>query len=541
MPFIPVIERELRSSARQPFTYWLRALAVSALLLASLLFGLNYGFEHNIGGKLFSSLHFTLFCAIWLLVPLLTADCISRERREGTLGLLFLTRLKGPDIVVAKGVAHGFRALTLWIAVLPVIAVPFLLGGLSRAEIVLSVLIDLSAMSWALAAGLLASTWSKTWTQAVFRAASLALFFLFAIGALTGMALTSAATSRSPVAFWAGLSSQTILSADSQGSLDYMLALGLGFLSNASGAWEKYFLRVLSVPGLLGAMAQVAIVSLIVLAVAVLLAGARTKRIWQEQPPSAQRLWFTKTFTTPIFWISFFKKWMRRKLEHNPIGWLEQRTWTGRVLTWGWFAVIVSIYSAVLTDRNFFRGYNSIQKAIGWLLSGSLALSAAGSFRRERESGVLELLLVSPVGEAEILFGRLRGLWGQFFPAFAMLLGVWMYFSSLLPGPDDGAISFYGISFFTLPVIGLYYSLRCRHFMTAFLCTLLVGLILPLVLPGVVRFIYWIYSVSASTGPIFHRSALSGFLQFAFAIVCWNRLYHRLVRRAFPLERGEAQ
>src|SRR6267154_12327 len=129
MPFLPVIERELRSSSRQAFTYYLRALGVGALLLASLLFGLDQGFEPNLGSKLFGSLHFTLFCAIWIIVPLLTADCISRERREGTLGLLFLTRLRGPDIVVAKGLAHGLRALTLWIAVLPVVAIPFMLGG----------------------------------------------------------------------------------------------------------------------------------------------------------------------------------------------------------------------------------------------------------------------------------------------------------------------------------------------------------------------------------------------------------------------------
>jgi len=37
-----------------------------------------------------------------------------------------------------------------------------------------------------------------------------------------------------------------------------------------------------------------------------------------------------------------FSAWMLRKLERNPIGWLEQRTWTGRLVTWGWFAVIMS-------------------------------------------------------------------------------------------------------------------------------------------------------------------------------------------------------
>jgi ABC-type transport system involved in multi-copper enzyme maturation permease subunit len=327
---------------------------------------------------------------------------------------------------------------------------------------------------------------------------------------------------------------------DIEGSLDYTLALGLGFLSNASGTWQKYFLRLVTPAQMFGALLQVAALSSVVLAGSVLIAGARTRRIWQEQPPSAQQIWFQKTFTTPIIGISFFKRWMLRKLQRNPIGWLEQRTWTGRIITWGWFAIIISVYSAVFTDRNFFRGYNSIQKSIGWLLCGSLALSAAGSFRRERESGVLELLLVSPVGEAEILFGRLRGLWGQFFPAFAIFIGIWMYFDAILPSDDDSSMAFYGIGFFTLPVIGLYYSLRCRQFITAFLSTVMVGMVLPIVLPGLVRFAWWFYSASAPSGPLFYRSVLSGLLQFVLAVFCWKRLYQRLVRRAFPLERGEA-
>ena len=541
MPFIPVIERELRASSRQPFTYWLRAIAVSALILASLLFGLSHGFEPNLGSGLFSRLHFTLFCAIWVLVPLLTADCISRERREGTLGLLFLTRLKGPDIVVAKSVAHGLRALTLWVAVLPIIAIPFMLGGLSRIEILLSLLIDLSVMCWALSAGLLASTWSKSWTQAIFCAAFLALFFLLLIGTTTGMVISSVVTSGGAMGTRLTGGSPMIIPMNIEGSLDYTLAVGLGFLSNASGAWQQYFLRLISARQMFGAMLQVVAVSAVVLAGSILLAGARTRRIWQEQPASAQQLWLKKTFTTPIIWISFFKRWMLRKLERNPIGWLEQRTWTGRLITWGWFAIIVSVYSAVFTDRNFFRGYNSVQKSIGWLLCGSLGLSAAGSFRRERESGVLELLLVSPVGEAEILFGRLRGLWGQFFPAFAIFIGIWMYFDTLLPTDgSDNSMSYYGICFFTLPVIGLYYSLRCRQFITAFLCTIMVGMVLPIVLPGLVRFVWYFYSISGASGPVFYRSVLSGLLQFAFAFLCWRRLYQRLVKRAFPLERGEA-
>src|SRR3989442_1335794 len=202
MIVLPVISRELRASARHSFTYNLRTLGVAALLLASLFFGINHGFGPTMGGQLFGSLHFTLFAAIWILVPLLTADCISRERREGTLGLLFMTKLKASDIVVAKGLAHGLRAMTLWLAVLPVVTIPFLLGGLSWGEALLSFSINFSAICCALAAGLLASSWSRTWLRALLLAAVLSILFLLALGTAVGWIWASLL---SPASFRGGM------------------------------------------------------------------------------------------------------------------------------------------------------------------------------------------------------------------------------------------------------------------------------------------------------------------------------------------------
>ena len=102
-------------------------------------------------------------------------------------------------------------------------------------------------------------------------------------------------------------------------------------------------------------MVKLTAFSLLALAIAALVAGAKTTRVWQEEPPSTRQRWLEKTFCTPIIWLNFFRRWMRRKLERNPIGWLEQRTWSGRLITWGWFGVIVSLLSAALTERNFFN------------------------------------------------------------------------------------------------------------------------------------------------------------------------------------------
>ena len=526
MNVLPVIVRELRASARQPFTYYVRVLGATALLLASLLFGVYQGFEIGMGRRLFGALHCTLFCAIWVLVPMLTADCISRERREGTLGLLFLTPLKGTDIVVAKGLAQGLRALTLELAVVPVLTIPFLLGGVSRTEALMSVVVNANAMCWALAAGLLATAWSKAWLRALLAAAFLAaaFFLILVIGA--GWFLVQA--------FIAGRPGQI----DSY--WDVILTEGFDMLINTRGQWADY-MRAASASTLFLALAQVTLLSLLALVTAVLAAGAKTPRSWQEEPPSRRRIWWQQTFCTPVLWLAFFRPWMRRKLERNPIGWLEQRTWSGRLVTWGWFAVLISIYSTVLTYRSFFEDTNTVQETIAWLLAGSMAMSAAGSFRRERQTGVLELLLVSPLGENQIISGRLRGLWGQFLPSVCLLLAVWVFFSTFQPNAGNaGAFLYSAVSFLTVPVFGLYFSLCCRNFITAFLATITLGLLLPMVLSEVLVAVQWGYGNSYSDFPWdLHPSWGGAVCQGLLAVFCWERLFLRLKRRAFPLERTE--
>jgi ABC-type transport system involved in multi-copper enzyme maturation permease subunit len=547
MTVLPVIVRELRSSARHAFTYYLRTIGAGAALLACMFFGLTRGFDPNLGGLLFGSLHTTLFWGIWLFVPLLTADCISRERREGTLGLLFLTQLKASDIVVAKGLAHGLRALTLWLAILPVAAIPILLGGVSWIEALLSIMINFSALCWALAVGLLASAWSTAWLRALLRAAVLTLCSLLSMAALAGWFLLAVL---SPTA-WRGW----------QSSSEFLFVMGLHFIANPTGLWANYApvfsstgsfsgpRLVWTPPGsglssthqLLWGLSELTALSLLVLFLAILLAGRKTRRVWQEEGPSRRSVWLEKIFCTPVVWVSFFRRWMRRKLERNPIGWLEQRTWSGRLVTWGWLAVLISLYSAVLTDRNFFRGSEKMQETMAWMLAGSMAMSAANSFRRERDSGVMELLLVSPLAERQIIWGRLRGLWSQFLPAFVLLLGVWYYLSTFLPYENaPNPIAFFIGCMLCLPMIGLYFSLRCRHFIAAYLAALAVGLLLPFLIAALFNFIDDAYTPGAGPAPNQDWSLNHAiFWQVALAALCLFYLHRRLKKRNFPLERTE--
>src|SRR5262245_50931726 len=107
MTLLPIVERELRVASRRPATYWLRFIlggAVFALWFLLLMFG-PAGLLPSRGLMVFRTLATIAFGFALLSGPLLTADSLSRERREGTLGLLFLTELHGYDVVFGKLIA----------------------------------------------------------------------------------------------------------------------------------------------------------------------------------------------------------------------------------------------------------------------------------------------------------------------------------------------------------------------------------------------------------------------------------------------------
>ena len=107
-----------------------------------------------------------------------------------------------------------------------------------------------------------------------------------------------------------------------------------------------------------------------------------------------------------------------------------------------------ALYSSPLANLELYRrGFDLIQNLLAWLLILAVAVSSAGSFRRERETGLLELLLVSPLREWQIIGGRLRGLWTQFIPAMVLLLGCWLYLARFLSDNQNSSpqVLYYGV------------------------------------------------------------------------------------------------
>ena len=521
MILLPVIERELRASARQSFTYFLRVLGVVALLLVIVWFALRGELGPDCGGELFRTLHGVLFFAIWLMAPLLTADCISRERREGTLPLLFLTPLKPPSILWAKSTAHGLRALSLWLAVVPVLAICLVAGGLGWTEIVISVLVNFSAICVAMAAGLVASALSRVWTRAMAVAMLLAFAFCLVYLWLIPVCVGLAGGPWNPDEFhpWAGL------------------ALAL----NVDGTWQSRWGTTYGSRLLLRSFELFAPLSLGALVLMVRFAAWRVKRTWQERPASARMEWLKRKLFAPAVFSQVLRRWLRWELHRNPIGWLERRSWSGRLVVWSWLAVVVCIYSSLFANLPIYsRGFHSLQTVLAWLLAGSIAVSAAGSFRRERETGVLELLLVAPLREWQIIGGRVRGLLGQFLPSIILLCAVWLYCASFLSEESEWLPMLLSlVTLLTLPIVGLYFSLTRTNFVVALLCTVVLQMLFPVVLGQVAEFLGdppWFSSYGNSMGEEVALKLLAPVFQVLMAVFLGWRLHENLRRRSFAME-----
>src|SRR5437773_146583 len=184
MTVLPVVARELRIAARKRSNFWLRvAAALAAMILGSgfMAFSTVRGVgAATLGGVLFGVLTWLALAAALSAGLFFTSDCLSEEKREGTIGFLFLTDLRGYDVVFGKLLATSLRGFYSLLAVLLILAVTLLMGGVTGAEFWKTALALVNALFLSLAAGLFVSAISRDSQKAL--AATLFLLALLVAG-----------------------------------------------------------------------------------------------------------------------------------------------------------------------------------------------------------------------------------------------------------------------------------------------------------------------------------------------------------------------
>jgi ABC-type transport system involved in multi-copper enzyme maturation permease subunit len=532
-----ILQRELREQSRQAGTYWLRL--TGALALLALLAWVWNSPLHQLatnGRGYFVGLNRVLFLTIWLVGPVLTADCLSREKRDGTIGLLFLTPLRALDIVLGKGFVNAWRAFSVLLAALPVLVVPVLMGGVSWADATRMVLLHLGALGLALAAGLLASSYATSWVRARLLAFGLAVI-AGAVFILLHVALSATLQALTPGA--AGSASWWELFGRSFQTLRFRNSVFLrtptyfwreiGIVGNSG--WEPVRFAALLAGG-----------ALLLVAAAMAVAERGVRLTWQAVPRSPAWERRVRFFTDVRVSRGWFRGCMSRLMDFNPVWWRHSSTWSARVTTLSWLGLTMLLLTAAYTGL----GIGAVQAngALEKLLLTGLAFSAAGSFRQERETGALELVLVTGLEPARMLRGRLYALAVQFLPAALLVWGLPPVVAHLHREPVRLMQAWEIVWLLPTALLGLSLSLNRPGFFTAFVAAAGAHHVVAALREGLTALLFNTGLIAVANAGLPHPHTLIPSLQaalavgelFMIALVCrwaWKRAVLSVEKRSF--------
>ena len=386
MTLLPIVGRELRVAARKRSTFWLRIVAALVALVISsgvmIILHVSRMPSANVGGALFATLTWLSLGAALSAGLFFTSDCLSEEKREGTLGFLFLTDLRGYDVVAGKLLATSLRCSYALLAIFPILAITLLIGGVTGAQFSKTLLALANALFCSLAAGMFVSALSRDSQKAMM--ATLLLVLVLAAGGPVADAILDDIQGR-PTGPLFSLSSAFFVFriADSWGTTPYWQAL---FISQGI-AWVLLVFACVLVP-----------------------------RTWQEKG-RRKRVAQDRAYSWRYGGRRRRRALRRKLLEANPVMWLACREqWQALTI---WTVAIVMLCGFVYLASSSW----SYAQLIGWqplswiamlVIYLWLASHATRFFVDARRSGIIELLLVSPVDSAAIVRGQWRALLRMF-------------------------------------------------------------------------------------------------------------------------------
>ncbi len=467
MTTLPIVRRELRVSSRRKVIFYVRAagaLLASAMGFFLLLFSYLAG-PSVAGATILSGLSWYAFLLAILAGLFLAADSLSEERREGTLGLLFLTDLRGYDVVFGKFVAVSLNAFYGLLAVFPIMAISLLAGGVENAEF------------WRVCLALL---------NVLFVSISFCMFVS------SGSRSSSKAMGVSIAVMVCWILASKIIQLTGRDRFNCISPFEAFFICRQADYFRLAREYWISLAG-----------SHLIGWLLLFLAGWRLRRFADKHKEEAKS---QNIFTKDLLKGDTVRR--ARSLEINPILWLLDDSRRVRGVVWALSAigvVILSIASQFAAGGPiFFAGW--LLWPIYFLLKLMFAVQSCRFFSEARRTGALELLFCTPLTMRSVIRGQEMALRRIYLWPVAILLGVHLI---ILLTSMGQALSFFpkggfpGIllifqeykvivnnvaDFFALMWFGMWMGLTQRPNMATGLTILLV-LIVPIALVCIPQFI----------------------------------------------------
>lgn len=432
-PVFTLIGRELLSASRKPATWRARtSVAAMGILGALALVGMSGPTPvapNAMGAQMFLQLTSAGGLSALGLGVMLTSDSISSERREGTLGLLFLTDLSGWSVVLGKAGAAVAGSAYALMSMLPIFAIGMLLGGVTLEQVGMLA----AALLNALFVSTSVSMWISTWCTKPRQAAGLSALTLFAITSIPLGAM-----------FWLG-SNSPVTGLPIEGALVAMaspvLPLGLAVMPRGTvggislvpsgilplDLWAWFVAGLVVQQGIAWALLG--------------WAAARTRTVWQDAPVRKLSVQLKNLWSHWTHGSATARRALRVKLlDRSSYLWLSQREIWKPYHPW----ILLVAFGLLLVWQEFVM--HLPWRLDEWILPMAMAAQilfciwiiteSAARLVEERHSGSFELLLCTPLDREAILHGQWLALRRMFLLPMLLLLGVdlWLICNDRGPG-----------------------------------------------------------------------------------------------------------
>jgi ABC-type transport system involved in cytochrome c biogenesis permease component len=395
MTFLPIVERELRVAARRRGTYWSRT--VIALVVVGIGMWIYLMARHespaevSIGMFIGLTIVTGLFCLFAGVQT--TSDCLSEEKRDGTLGLLFLTDLRGYDVVAGKLVAGSLNTFYGLLATLPMLAIPLLMGGVTGGEFWRVTLVLVNTLFFSLACGMFASVLSKAARSGVAMCLLLVIFFSGLLPLTAVIIAASTDLVRDPLEL-------AFLFAPSPG-----YGFTLAFEQNYKGGHESFWMSLIAVHCLAWAFLGLTCFLL--------------PRSWQDKAATVSQLrWRDRWLRWSLGNSAERADFRTRLLDVNAFYWLASRSRIKPAMVWALLGALACcwIWGWVKIGRDWLNPgvYITTALLLNTLLKCWFSAETVAQLAEDRRIGALELLLSTPLEVFDITRGQFLALCRQF-------------------------------------------------------------------------------------------------------------------------------
>jgi hypothetical protein len=313
------------------------------------------------------------------------------------------------DVIVGKLAASCLGAVYGLLAVLPVMAVPLLLGGVSIGDFSRAVAAVCGTMFWSLSAGVLVSTFHTQVKSAMNQTLGLIMLLAALCPALGGM-LTAWLENR----WGSGLESRLIASPLFMLSPGTAMFTSFSAIVSRTGGWWLY-------AGSLG--------STVIGGFFMLWIGARRlPKCWQDQVARSTPFRLADMLDPGADPVTASSARRTRWLSKGPIVWLVCRKWWRRNTPWFFIGATIAAYLGmgwyVGTDWWCAESFLGFSIFLHLVFKAWMSGEASRQVFEDRRSGAMEQILTTPLTDKDFVNDHLRAAAEIFVRPLALVLAL---------------------------------------------------------------------------------------------------------------------